>query len=112
MAATCTTVDRLVYVAAYGGDDIDLTVTLRDADGQPVDVDGWIWLAQIRDTDDTLIDEFTVTEVEPGVLLLSLGAADSAVMGAADYRWDLQATADEVRTLVEGRLRIRQDVSR
>lgn len=103
-----------VYVAVTRGDTLRLTVDL-DAESGEVDITGWSWLCQIKDASGTLAASMTVEPVDPtkGVLELSLSAPETSTIAPADYDWDLQATdgGGDVRTLLTGHLRVREDVS-
>jgi hypothetical protein len=103
-----------VYVSVTRGDTMRLIVDLGAGSGE-IDVTGWSWLCQVRDAEGALVETMTVEVVEAGkgVLELMLSAEQTATMQAQDYVWDLQATdaASDVRTLVRGQLRVREDVS-
>lgn len=111
----CTTeTDSTVYVSAFRGDSVELTVQFFDAAGQPLDVSGWSWLAQVRDDADALIATFDLYEADDtSTVLLSLSDEVTVGMVVADFDWDLQGTDDggSTKTLVTGRLRLKEDVS-
>src|SRR4051794_37521134 len=114
---TCeTTTDSTVYVSAFRGDDIDLDVALFGATAAPLDVTGWSWAAQLRDAAGALVAAWTVLVTDPpaGELSLMLTAAQTTGLALADYDWDLQATdtGGGVKTLVVGRLRLKEDQTR
>lgn len=111
---SCDT-DETVYVAIYRGDTLALAVDL-DAAGGEVDTTGWSFLCQLRDADGGLVATLTATSTAPetGGLELGLTAEETGLLAPADYVWDLQATdaLGSERTLAEGQLRVREDVSR
>lgn len=115
---TCTqSTSNTVAVAIHRGDTMRLGVTLADDAGAPVDVTGWSWLSQLRtDPDDvTLVAvEVAVVDAPGGRLELSLAPELTAALPTRDFSWDLQATDVEgdVRTVLTGQLRVREDVSR
>ena len=113
---TTTGADSTVYVSAYRGDDINLDVALFGADEQPLDITGWTWAAQLRDSAGGLVADWTVlvTDAAAGELSLTLASATTTGLALADYDWDLQATdaVGGVKTLIVGRLRIKEDQTR
>jgi hypothetical protein len=106
--------DDIVYVSTTRGDSLRLSVDLDAATGD-VDITGWTWKATVRDPDEVKLVPMTieVTDVSAGILELSLSPAQTAEMLPADYDFDLEATDTfaDVRTLVVGQLRVREDIS-
>jgi hypothetical protein len=104
----------VVLVDTYRGDTVRLQVELFSATGT-VDISGWLWLSQVRDATDAVVATMSTVllDVDKGVLELGLSDEQTAAM-EGDYRFDLQATDanDDVRTLFEGKIRVRPDVSR
>lgn len=115
---TCTqSTDNTVAVAITRGDTMRLRVTLTDADDAPVDVTGWSWQCQLRiDPDDDALVTIMVEVVDGvgGRLELSLAPDLTAALPVRDFVWDLEARDgnDDVRTVLTGQLRVREDVSR
>jgi hypothetical protein len=111
-SCTCNTIDDTVYVAATRGDTVAFDVTLYGPTDEPLDLTGWTWLSEVRDGTKTLVATFVVTPGAVGVVTLSLDAATTAPL-LGDYVFDIQATDDQatVKTLVHGKLRIREDVT-
>jgi hypothetical protein len=108
--------DGTVNVSVTRGDTLRLRVDLTGTADAPVDVTGWSWLAQVRAAPDQMpliVIDVLVVDAPTGVLELSIDDEVTAGMQPADYVWDLQATdqADDVRTVLDGGLRIRADVS-
>ena len=111
---SCETIDETVYVSVRQGDSLLLGVDLDGATGEcrhhrlalgvPASRRrGW-GLRRIMTP--------TPTDLPAGLLELSLSPEQTAALAPADYDWDLQA-ADlnlDVRTLVVGRLRVREQV--
>jgi len=112
----CTETDEtnVVHVAVTQGDTLRLVVDLDAASGE-IDITGWTWRCDASYSGGLVLQPMTVEVTDPakGVLELSLSPEQTAAMMAVDYSWDLEATdtADDVRTLVTGRLRIRSDVT-
>lgn len=112
-----TTIDAdKVYLTVRRGDTIRFQFTMKQANGQPLDVTGWSFLSQLRDTTDTLVESFTINVLDAanGVLELLLPAINSASLPVDSLNWDLQATdpVSDVRTLFTGRVKVLADVSR
>ncbi len=107
--------DTVVYVTCWRGDDVDLDVRFLDADDKLLDVTGWSWLGQLRDAADALAATWAVTEMDPanGYVLMSLDDSVTVGLAVGDFDWDLEGTDGEgtVKTLVVGRLRLKEDVS-
>jgi hypothetical protein len=106
--------DNIVYVSVTQGDTLRLSVDLNGSTGD-VDITGWTWRATVRHPDGTTATPMTteVTDAAAGILEISLSPEQTSGLGVADYDWDVEATDtfDDVRTLVVGRLRVREDVS-
>src|SRR3954468_22535436 len=116
MTCNDVTTGGTVAVVVKRGDTMRLRVELSDKDGAPVDVTGWSWRCQLRAANDTVAGDITVTvtDAPQGVLELSIDAADTALLALADYRFDVEATdlAADVRTVLDGAVRISADVTR
>lgn len=89
------------------------------ATGDPIDLSGYTFVAQIRESREAsdVLAEMTVddSEAELGRLTRTLSATDSGALPIGSAFWDLQATrtADGfVRTYLAGRVRVTGDISR
>jgi hypothetical protein len=106
---------NVVHVSRHRGDSLRLTVDLGGEGGSEIDASGWLWLAQVR-KDGVLMQTMEVTPIDPikGVIEVGLTSAQTTAMAVDDYDFDVQCTdqAADVRTIVTGRLRIKEDVSR
>jgi len=106
--------DNIVYVSCVQGDTLRLTVDLDAATGE-VDITGWEWKATVRHPGTDALTPMTINVTGPteGILEISLSPAQTAALAPGDFDWDLEATDTnaDVRTLVLGQLRIREDVS-
>jgi hypothetical protein len=104
--------DDTVYVSTKRGDTVELVVELYDLVGAPLSITGWNWLVQLRDANDAVVADFAVAPGDSTVGLSLTSSDTTALLG--DYDWDLQATdtGATVETLVTGRLRVKEDVSR
>lgn len=102
----------------YAGDTFERSMQFTDSDGNGIDITGWTFLAQIRETpsSDVVLETFTitVTDAATGTFDIELAAAD--VDDLPDGRllaWDLQATASgSVTTYIRGSVKVETDVSR
>ena len=106
---------NVIHVSRHRGDSLRLTLDMGGEGGAEIDASGWLWLAQVR-KDGTLVQTMSVTPIDPikGVVEVGLTAAQTTAMPVDDFDFDVQATdaAADVRTLITGRLRIKEDVSR
>lgn len=116
---SCTTADTTNDVAVwlYRGDTMRLLVELRDASGAPVDITGWTFVSQLRPTADdpsSVPIAITVNDPTSGSLQLELAPVVTAALTVRDYAFDVEATdtTDDVKTLIVGQLRVKEDVSR
>lgn len=88
------------------------------AEGQPVDLSGYIGKAQMRrkHTDAEHAAEFLVVVTNPatdGKLSIGLTAEQTAVISAGTYVYDLEIdNSGEVIRLLQGRLRVTPQVTR
>lgn len=116
MATRCDPVtgSDTVYVNQVRGDTFHLMVELADGNRNPVDVTGWTWRCDLADAAGVVaaVDVDTADAVI-GVLQLAMTAATTAGLALGDYAFDLEATdpTPNTRTLVAGRVRVREDVT-
>lgn len=87
------------------------------ATGHALDLTGYMFRAQIRDSiDGDVIATMTVDDSDAanGVITRSLTATQTAALAAARAAWDLELTSPDgfVRTYLAGAVRIRGDVSK
>lgn len=99
------------------GDTLDQDVALVDDVGDPLDVSGWTWDADVREGPEsssvTASITVTVNDAANGDLTLELAAATSAALNAGRYVWDLEGTdSGTVRTVAAGYFDVPGDVSR
>jgi hypothetical protein len=86
--------------------------------GDPVDLTGYEWLAQIRATEDTAevmaTIDVEIVDAEAGTIRRTLTAAEADKLVPGTAHWDLQAIHPDgvVRTYMAGRVRVLGDVSR
>jgi hypothetical protein len=89
-----------------------------DEVGEPVNLTGYEFIAQIRATPDTTevmaTIDVVVTDPAAGLIKRTLTAEESAKLAVGTAYWDLQATTSsgEVRTFMAGAVKVLGDVSR
>lgn len=99
------------------GDTETIVVTVTSDGSTPINITGRTYTAQIRSIPDssTVKASFTcaVTNGSGGVVTCTLAAADSALLSAGNYFWDLQENASGViSTLLSGTVTVLADVTR
>lgn len=96
------------------GDDFELQVRWKDADGVQVPISqARLQIRQRVDTDPVLtLTVGSGLAVASGTVTITLTAAQTAALG--DGVWDLEATstAGKVKTLIGGKVRVTKDVTR
>lgn len=86
--------------------------------GDPIDLTGYEWLAQIRATEDATevmaTIDVDIIDAEAGTIRRTLTADEADKLVAGTAHWDLQATHPDgaVRTYMAGSVRVIGDVSR
>lgn len=103
--------------AIYRGDDYFLTVTHEDDVGAPINVSGRTVLAQVRTHPDStdILATFTVDDsnAATGVVVLSIGDAESYHLQPGEWYWDYQeVNSGQVSTIIRGQANVVGDVSR
>jgi hypothetical protein len=114
-SGTLSQLPAAINLNAYRGDDFAFTLTVTDANNNPVDVTGWTILAQIRTRPDAIDPPtavFTVS-VAVNVITLTLSHTVSAGIAAGLYVWDCQLTnlSAAVHTIAAGSMSLTADVS-
>lgn len=105
-------------VSIYGGDDYVLPVDFVDSAGDPLDVSGRTYAAQVRAwPSGGVLATFDVDETNAagGTIVLSLGHAVTAGLAGTvtEARWDLsQSVGGTLTTVMAGAVDITQDVTR
>lgn len=106
-----------VDLAVYRGDTGQFRITVSDPDGNPVDLSGATWDADIRAkaTDPTPITSFTVTPVAGDTssvdVILSAVESDLLTPGTLVYDVEMRKVG-AITTLIYGNITVTQDVSR
>lgn len=115
----------LLNLTIKQGDTFRLTLNLEDENGDPRDLTGFLYDAQIRRAGPTrlspsrdLYAEFDIddTDAGDGTLYFTLEAPDSAEVPPGVHRYDIQETDDSVSpsivlTLIEGTVTVVPDVT-
>lgn len=105
-------------IDVYAGDTWSRSVQIQDGDGNGIDVTGWTFLAQVRESraSETVEATFTVTvtTAASGELTITLDAETTAALDEGKWVWDLQATKTDssVQTLLQGVVSVTADVTR
>jgi hypothetical protein len=99
------------------GDTETVTVTMQDVDGNPINITGRTYSAQIREKASSTAPLATfscsIVNAAQGIFACTLSATSSASLTAANAVWDLQETNGVVvTTLLAGEAVIDRDVTR
>ena len=100
------------------GATFEITLTIKQGDGNPVDLSGYTARSQIREKVSSLAaaGAFVVTFPEPrteGKLKMSLAASATALLPARVYAYDLELeSAGRVERLLEGKVVVSAEVTR
>ena len=106
-------------ISIYKKDYKDITVTVKDANGDPINITGYtFWLTvKIRETDpdeDAVIQKKVTSHTNPsaGITTFSLDTDDTDI-DAKDYQYDIQmkATSGAITTLLRGTFIILQEIT-
>jgi hypothetical protein len=104
-------------IELLSGDTFSQAISWKNAALAYVDLTAGTALAEIKanKTDTTAIDAFTVTlgKVAGNILLVMSASQTAGLAVGTHYYYDVQVTtAGVVRTYVQGRIKVKQDVSR
>lgn len=93
----------------YQGEELDVELTFKDADGDPVDLSGGTFAARLWIAGNPSVAVPTVDGAQAalGVLVVELSATDTSQPPAREYRLELRRTSAPVLTLACGRVEIR-----
>lgn len=100
------------------GDDWRAELTIDDANGDPLDMTGYTFLAQARTKakSASVAFSFTVdtTSAASGVLVLEVADTVTVDVNPGTYEWDLQWTDGDgkIRTILRGVVTVLAEVSR
>ena len=100
-------------IKLVAGDDYQITVRLLD-DGQPINSDGYVFSAHIRDgylPDGQLIQAFSIADVEGGATLSLSSAQTASLANYSRLYWDIQSASPNVRTWLSGRVYVTPEVT-
>jgi hypothetical protein len=103
----------------YQGDDWSAIVNVLDGNKEPVILDGYSALAQIRDEVadyDTTVIATMNTSISAGTNVVTLSLPHSVTLGMhGEYVWDLQLTntaTGSIQTIMRGPVSVTQEVTR
>lgn len=103
----------------YQGDDYPLVVTFKDDAGDPIDMTGVAFTADVRGDEGVDVGDLAwsvdTTDAATGKIVMTLDGDDLALVTGPRGRvlyllWDLAADGIYSRTLLEGRLALRTQV--
>lgn len=106
-----------VDITCRKGDTFKLELTFTDSDGVAIDISGYTWKMDVKETDTSASDiiaedSFTYSGASNGKLSIT---ATATVMSGVDgglYVYDLQSTnSGDVKTWVYGIFKVNEDVS-
>lgn len=106
-----------VDITCRKGDTFKLELTFNEADGTPIDISGYSWKMDVKETDTSAGDiipdsDFTYSSTVTGKLTVSASSTIMAGVSGGLYVYDLQSTnSGEVKTWVYGIFKINEDVS-
>jgi hypothetical protein len=106
-----------VDITCRKGDTFKLELTFTDDDGNAIDISGYSWKMDVKETDtssgDIIADDsFVYTGTSAGKLTVTATAAIMAAVFGGLYVYDLQSTnGGEVKTWVYGIFKVNEDVS-
>lgn len=106
-----------VDVTCRKGDTFELEFTFSDDAGDAIDLTGYTWKMDVKETDtsssDVIADSsFSYTGTATGVLKITASASVMAAVSGGLYVYDLQSTnSGVVKTWVYGIFKINEDVS-
>ena len=92
----------------FQGNDFSRTLILKDGNNDPVDITGWSFESQLRETVESTSTEaeFTIviTDAVNGELTIGLTDVETGAMTALSGVWDFQATKTDatIETLIKG----------
>lgn len=106
-----------VDIICRKGDTFKLELTFSDDDGNAIDISGYSWKMDVKETDTSAADiiaedSFTYSGASNGKLSISSTAAVMSGVDGGLYVYDLQSTdGGEVKTWVYGIFKVNEDVS-
>lgn len=106
-----------VDVTCRKGDSFELKFTFTDDAGDAIDISGYAWKMDVKETDTSSSDiiadsSFSYSGTSLGVLTITATAAVMAAVSGGLYVYDLQSTnSGTVKTWVFGIFKINEDVS-
>jgi hypothetical protein len=96
-------------LVVYQGEALDVELTLKDADGDPVDLSGGTFEARLWIAGNPSVASPTVDDADAatGLLVVELAATDTAQPPSREYRLELRRTSAPALTLAFGRVELR-----
>jgi hypothetical protein len=106
-----------VDITCRKGDTFSLELTFKDSDGVELDLTGYTWKIDVRETDTSTSviledDQFTYNGSPEGLLRISATATTMEEVDGGIYVYDLQSTnSGAVKTWLYGIFKVNEDVT-
>ena len=104
-----------VDIMIYKGDFKEFYIELRDEDGLPISIEGYVPKAQIRDNyEGPIVVEFATSVTNEGDIKIYLSSAKSSTLEVGkSYIWDVQLTdfKGDVQTFLTGDVEVMAEVT-
>ena len=106
-----------VDITCRKGDTFSLELTFKDPDGAELDLTGYEWKIDVRETDTSTSviledDQFTYSGSTEGLLRISASATTMEEVDGGIYVYDLQSTnSGAVKTWLYGIFKVNEDVT-
>jgi hypothetical protein len=106
-----------VDITCRKGDTFSLELTFKDPDGAELDLTGYTWKIDVRETDTSTSviledDQFTYSGSAEGLLRISASATTMEEVDGGIYVYDLQSNnSGSVKTWLYGIFKVNEDVT-
>jgi hypothetical protein len=119
MAITSVNLDtsQRVDITCRKGDTFNLEITFKDPAGTALDLTGYTWKLDVRETDTSVSaiiedDAFSYSGTNDGVLTILASASIMAAVEGGLYVYDLQSSnTGNVKTWMYGIFKVNEDVT-
>lgn len=106
-----------VDITCRKGDTFNLEITFNDSDGTTLDLTGYTWKLDVRETDTSASaiiedDAFSYSGTAEGVLTISASSTTMAGVDGGLYVYDLQSSnTGNIKTWLYGIFKVNEDVT-
>lgn len=103
---------RIVNIVMYRGDDFSMTVSMSSLDGTPINMAGWTGRAMAKKTGESVNIDIVIASDGLSFDFALTSVAVAAMTG--DYSYDVEFTEPNgrVRTYLQGKISIKEDITR